>query len=143
MSCYIVGKQCIDRVVTTCSLFGIDKDSKLDVTELGQMFWDENIKAYNFRYNDTVSFEKYEFELPVNFIDLELEKEMILFGLLSSVKALNYQCSETDEYETSDTKLFLRLCEIELFKNLKISSDKYYNSPIHYDEIFNKVFSNF
>ena len=93
MSAFIVSKKHIDIMVDALSE---DHTPELHKNTTGQMFWEENYKSVNARYNEQDKCPEYVFEKP--------EKEYTPVEVAKLVHCYMYQSCEHDEWDGSDAQ---------------------------------------
>lgn len=89
MSSYIVSLRSIQAIVTAISKYQVLPHGGKDETKAGQLLWNLNIDAYNWRYpGENVQYAEYVYKhKPVLLPDLAVYK--VVSGFL-------YQCAEGD-----------------------------------------------
>lgn len=123
MSAFIVARETIAAIVGYYSAnSGYLPCEQLDA--MGQMLWDENHKQYNYRYRENLVAPRFVYESAYSFSKLQSPA-----AILAAIHCLDYQCSEHDDYQKSETKELLMRIEREAMHKVLDALPEYREAP--------------
>lgn len=82
-----------------------------DLSRIGQMFSDENQKGYADRYNQDIGMPEFIYK-PIN------TSNVTPMQFIKLLDCLDYQCNESDDYESTETHKLIERWRKVTYKNL-------------------------
>lgn len=99
MSAFVVGHNHINSIVNWAVNHQVIE--RQQANEVGQLLWNENVKAVNYRYKEKDKAEKFEW-LPMK------ARRLTQLEVLKACMCLEYQCDEHPKWKSSKAKQWIQ-----------------------------------
>jgi hypothetical protein len=93
MSAWVVSKKHIDVMVTELAN---QRRPDVDLNDVGQLLWAQNVKSVNYRYNETDTAETYHFEDQL----FDYDRNPVV--IIKAVQCWQYQSCEDPDHASSE-----------------------------------------